>query len=249
MDQKLTALIVDDEEKARTLLAKLLEETNSFSSIRIASSASSAMKELFQLKPDIIFLDIRMPGKDGFALLHDLKNENIKADIVFVTAYDQYALKAIHSHAFDYLLKPVNREELKECIAQFKNRHQEQPLADRLEKFLEVWEENRKIRFSTRIGFVFIDPSQILYCEAEGNYTVIHMGSKHHMCSVQLGKIAGMLPANGFIRLGRSLIVNFDYITQVDRKTRQVTFEKDGETFNIKVPRLHLKELEKQKNK
>jgi two-component system LytT family response regulator len=245
MDQKLSALIVDDEEKARELLAKLLEESKAFSRIRLAASASLASKELINFEPDLIFLDIKMPGKDGFAFLQDLKNENIKSEIVFVTAYDQYAIKAIHNHTFDYLLKPVNRDELKECIGQFIARQKEQRLPDRLGKFLEAWEERTRIRFSTRSGFIFIEPSEILYCEAEGNYTVIHMVTRQHMCSIQLGKVAGMLPLNGFIRLGRSLIVNIDYITLVDRKTRQVTFEKDGETFMIKVPRIHLKDLEK----
>jgi two-component system, LytTR family, response regulator len=245
MDQKLTALIIDDEEKARVLLKKLLEESNFFSDIRTSSSASGGMKELANFTPGLIFLDIKMPGKDGFAFLHDIRNENIHSEIVFVTAYDQFAIKAIRNHAFDYLLKPVNRDELKECIQQFMVKQKEHHLPDRLGKFLESWEESSKIRFSTRAGFVFIDPSEIIYCEAEGNYTVIHMGTRQHMCSIQLGKVAEMLPANGFIRLGRSLIVNLGYIIQVDRKSKQVVFEKDGETFTIKVPRLHLKELEK----
>jgi len=245
MEQKLTALIVDDEEKARNLLTKLLEESEAFSIIRSVSSATAALRELTNFHPSLIFLDIKMPGKDGFAILKDIRNENIQSEIVFVTAYDQYAIKAIHNHAFDYLLKPVNREELKTCIQQFRVKQREQKLPDRLGKFLESWEEKTKIRFSTRAGFVYIEPSEILYCEAEGNYTVLHMGVRQHMCSIQLGKIAEMLPANGFIRLGRSLIVNFDYITQVDRKSRLVTFEKDNEIFTIKVPRLHLKELEK----
>ena len=245
MDQKLTALIVDDEEKARELLTKLLDESNSFTTLRTASSASGALKELANFNPDLIFLDIKMPGKDGFALLHDLRNENIQSEIIFVTAYDQYAIKAIHNHAFDYLLKPVNRDELKECIHQYFLKQKEQNLPDRLGKFLQSWEENSKIKFSTRAGFVLIDPKDILYCEAEGNYTVLHLGARQHMCSIQLGKVAEMLPVNGFIRLGRSLIVNFDYITLVDRRLKQVTFEKEGESYTLKVPRLHMKDLEK----
>jgi two-component system, LytTR family, response regulator len=245
MNERLSVLIVDDEEKARELLTKLLEENGYISEIRKAASANAALKELSHFNPDLIFLDIKMPGKDGFAFLKDLKTGNINAGVVFVTAYDQFAIEAIHNHAFDYLLKPVSRDELKECINQYRNKQKEQQLPDRLGKFLEAWEESSKIRFSTRSGFVFIDPSHILYCEAEGNYSIIHLGTKQHMCSVQLGKIGELLPANAFIRLGRSLIVNYNYITLVDRRTRQVTFEKDGNTFTIKAPRLHLREIEK----
>jgi response regulator of citrate/malate metabolism len=116
MEQKLSALIVDDEESARKLLKKLLEETLYFSEIRIASSVASAKNELFEFEPDLIFLDIKMPGKDGFTFIHDLQHKNIEPEIVFVTAYEQYAIKAIKFGAFDYLLKPVNRKELKQHV-------------------------------------------------------------------------------------------------------------------------------------
>jgi two-component SAPR family response regulator len=95
MERKLSALIIDDEENARKLLNKLLEETQYFSDIRLAQSVSSANNELTQFDPDLIFLDIKMPGKDGFSFIHDLPQKKKKPGIVFVTAYDQYAIKAI----------------------------------------------------------------------------------------------------------------------------------------------------------
>ena len=107
MEQKLSALIVDDEESARKLLTKLLEETLCFNDIRLAQSVTSANIVLKKFDPDLIFLDIKMPGKDGFSIIHDLQHKKKKEGIIFVTAYEQYAIKAIKNQAFDYLLKPV----------------------------------------------------------------------------------------------------------------------------------------------
>jgi two-component system LytT family response regulator len=117
--QKLTALIIDDEENAKKLLKKFLEQTHYFIDIRLAHSVTSANNELAKFQPDLIFLDIKMPGKDGITFIHDLSPKITRPEIVFVTAYDQYAIQAVKNQAFDYLLKPVDRKELKQCIINF----------------------------------------------------------------------------------------------------------------------------------
>ena len=127
MEHKLSALIVDDEESARRLMVKLLEETLYFSDIRLAQSVDSALSELNNFNPDLIFLDIKMPGKYGIEFVNELHFVDGKPGIVFVTAYDQYAIQAIKIQAFDYLLKPVNRKELKECIEKYIGKHEELP--------------------------------------------------------------------------------------------------------------------------
>ena len=119
MEQKLRALIVDDEDGARKLLKKLLEETSFFKEISEASSVNSANSVMLQFDPDLVFLDIKMPGKDGFSFINDLKLNYRNPEIVFVTAYEQFAVKALRNKAFDYLLKPVNRKDLKQCITRF----------------------------------------------------------------------------------------------------------------------------------
>lgn len=119
MEHNLRALIVDDEENARILLSKLLEETLLFNEIRSAESVDSAYDELRRFEPDIIFLDIKMPGKDGFTFIRELPQDHKILKIVFVTAFDQFAIQAIKNQAFDYLLKPVNRKELKQCLTRF----------------------------------------------------------------------------------------------------------------------------------
>lgn len=244
MEHKLRALIVDDEESARKLLHKLLEETNYFCDIRLSHSVSSANIELNHFEPDLIFLDIKMPGKDGFAFINDLQIKSIKPGIVFVTAYEQYAIKAIKNQAFDYLLKPVNRKELKQCILKYIELYKGGRVTDKPEKPGELMEKFSRIRVNTRTGTVFINPATILFCKADGNYTIICTGEKQHLCSMNLGKIEELLPGNGFVRMGRSHIVNLEFITMSDRKDSTITLVRDGESVKLSIPRQHLKALD-----
>ena len=240
----MSALIVDDEESARKLLCKLLEETLWFDDIRMVHSVALALNELTGFHPDLIFLDIKMPGKDGFSFLHDLPQKDRKPGIVFVTAFEQYAIRAIKNQAFDYLLKPVNRKELKQCITKYMELRKDEIASDRLLKQGEPNEKISRIRVNTRNGTVFINPATILYCKAEGNYTTICTGDKQHLCSMNLGRVAEQLPGNGFIRVGRSLIINFEFVMVLDRKESQVTLVRDGEYATVKIPRHHLKDLD-----
>lgn len=244
MEQKLNALIVDDEENARILLTKLLEETSYFNEIRSAESVDGANSELRQFDPDIIFLDIKMPGRDGFSFIEDLPNDYKKYKIVFVTAYDQYALKAIKNQAFDYLLKPLNRKELKQCLERFIEERKEDSGNSSLVRMVEVGGKITRIRVNTRSGTLFINPSDILFCKAEGNYTMVMAGKKQHLCSMNLGKLEELLPKNGFIRVGRSYIINFEYITMLDRKESTLLLVKGSESVTVKIPRQHLKDLD-----
>lgn len=244
MEQQLTALVVDDEESARKLLKKLLEETSFFDEIRTASSVNGANSEMTQFDPDLVFLDIKMPGKDGFSFINDLKQSYQNPEIVFVTAYEHYAIKALRNQAFDYLLKPVNRKDLKQCVTRF---IEQKNLSTPKEKQVNppvTSDAFARIRVNTRTGTLFINPSSILYCKADGNYTSICTGSKQHLCSLNIGKVKEMLPGNGFIRVGRSHIVNFEYVTMLDRKDSTVTLVRDEDSVTIKLPRHHLKDLE-----
>jgi two-component system, LytTR family, response regulator len=244
MEQMLNALIIDDEENARILLNKLLEETLLFKNIRLASSVDSAYNELNLFEPDIIFLDIKMPGKDGFAFIQELPQKYKMYKIVFVTAYDQYAIKAIKSQAFDYLLKPVNRKELKQCLQRVIDRKNNDTDKGGTLKIIKTNERITRIRVNTRTGTLFINPDDILYCKAEGNYTAVCTGKKQHLCSMNLGKVAELLPKNGFIRIGRSYIINFEHITMLDRKECTISLVREGETATIKIPRQHIKDLD-----
>jgi two-component system LytT family response regulator len=245
MDHKLNALIVDDEDGARKLLKRLLEETSSFNEIIEASSVNNANSAMLNFEPDLVFLDIKMPGKDGFSLINDMRMSSRNPEIVFVTAYEQFAVKALRNKAFDYLLKPVNRKDLKQCIARFIEHKKETITSVNNINVPSKKDIISRIRINTRGGTIFINPSSVLYCKADGNYTTICTGNKQHLCSLNIGKVHDMLPGNGFIRIGRSHIINFEFITILDRKESSVTLVREGETVTLKLPKHHLKDLDK----
>ena len=244
MESKLRALIVDDEEGARKLLKKLLDETHLFQDLRLANSGVSANNELKDFDPDMVFLDIKMPEKDGFEFLSDLTHRNGRPGIVFVTAYEQYALKAIKNQAFDYLLKPVNRKELKLCVQRYMSNMKDN-IAISLQPAQHFNPDKiQRVKVSTRTGTIFVNPLNILYCKADGNYTVLCTIEKQLLCSMNIGKMREMLPESSFIRIGRSLILNLEHISQLDRRQSTVTMVHLGESVTVKIPRNHLKELE-----
>jgi two-component system, LytTR family, response regulator len=236
LGSKISALVVDDEESARLLLRKLLEELGDLSEIRLAASAAEAVTELEWFEPDVIFLDIKMPGKNGFEFINDIPKHNTKPEIVFVTAYDEFALKAIKNQAFDYLLKPVNRKELKICVQRLAGKRQHVAR--------EPYDKLARIRISTRTGTVFLNPATILYCQASGNYCVICTGEKQHFCSLNLRRISELLPPGSWIRLGRSHIINREYLTVLDKKECTITLVRNTEEVVLKVPKQHLKDLD-----
>lgn len=233
MENKLSALIVDDEDHARRLLQKLLEDLQCFDEIHLAASAASASREFKSFIPDMIFLDVEMPGKDGFTFLSEFPLTWKKPCIVFVTAYDQFALKAIKNNAFDYLLKPVDKRELKACVEKFLERRKKE--SD--DKF-------PRIRINTRTGVFFVNPETILYCKADGNYSVICTGEKQHLCSINLGKLEELLPESHFLRVGRSYVINREYISMLDRKESAIILSRGDESVKVQIPRHHLKELD-----
>jgi DNA-binding LytR/AlgR family response regulator len=242
MSTKLNALIVDDEDSARKLLAKLLEELQCFNEVRLSKSVLSAANELTRFDPDVIFLDIKMPGKDGFSLLNDLPENEKRPAIVIVTAYDSFAIKAIKTHAFDYLLKPVNRKELKSCVQKLIEMKEAVPAEKTAIK--DLTDKIPRIHVNTRSGTVFINPATVLYCKADGNYTTIVTSDRQHLCSMNLGKVEELLSSSGFIRVGRSYLINLEYITILDRKDSSIVLERNGIPVKVKIPRHHLKDLE-----
>lgn len=236
MLHKISALVVDDEESARKLLYNLLKDLQCFSEIRMAKSAADADLQLADYDPDLIFVDIKMPGRDGFSFINELPIKQFKPEIVFVTAHDEFAMKAIKSHAFDYLLKPVDKKDLRRCIEKF--------FENRQINNKEGHDKFMRIRIKTRNGTAFINPSNVVYCKADGNYTLICTGEKEHFCSVNLGRIYELLNSESFLRIGRSHIINREFISLIDRKESIVVMACDGEIINLRIPRQHLRDLD-----
>lgn len=214
-------LVVDDEDKAREVISKLLYRIEPDCQVAQANSVEQGIKQYLEFQPDLIFLDIEMPHKNGFELVHELILMGESPKVVFVTAFNQYAIKAIKASALDYLLKPIDENDLKQCIKRAKlitNNNKEEGKLGELINRLSL---NNRLKVNTRTGFEIIRQDEILYCEADGNYTNIYLTNKDKLTTATtLGIIEAQLISDLFFRVSRSILINLDFLKSVNRKDK-----------------------------
>lgn len=209
----LTAIIIDDELKGRVALKqKLLDYCPEIQLEAEAENGMEGMKLIEKIHPDIVFLDIEMPRMDGFEMLHRLPEKNFH--LIFTTAYDQYAIKAIKYAAFDYLLKPIDIEELKMAVSKIHS-HQQVHTEKKLELLDQNLQKNNfnKIAISTLEGLLFFNISDIIQLEANSNYTTIYFNNRSKLtASKTLKDFEELLPADIFFRTHHSHLINLNFI-------------------------------------
>jgi two-component system LytT family response regulator len=217
--------IVDDEPNAAQLLQKLMEPFTIFGEVFIFTNATIAFTQVIQQQPDFLFLDIHMPELSGLQLAEKIKTHAPHTRIIYVTAYEQYALDALRQNAFDYLLKPVSKAELVRIV----------------EKLLVVNEGNSKPKNSHIIvrsseGIYQVQIGEIVYLEADCSYTTLVLSNRSKILSSgNLGKILPLLPQNKFIRISRKHLVSRKYITFYHSKEKYVRLETPGMEYKLEV--------------
>jgi two-component system LytT family response regulator len=213
------ALIIDDEAAAAQVLQLMLERyIPEITDVRIATKIAEAKTLVHSFEPHLVFQDIVMPEKNGFELLSEIKKINF--EIIFTTAFDEYAIRAIRFSALDYLLKPIDADELKLAVARFTEKRKTKQEADVLFKnLLSNLEQKKETKFKLAIptltGSLFLTPSEIVRLEGEGNYTrfFMHSGQKH-ISSKTIKEYADILTGHNFIRIHKSHCVNKSYVVQ-----------------------------------
>lgn len=229
------ALIVEDEQKNVSVLKKLLNTLcPDIEVCGTAEDAQSGQKLIEELKPELVFLDIEMPYGSGFDMLERLRT--ISFEVIFVTAYNQYALKAFKYNSVDYLLKPIDEQDLVNAVKRAEDRIRNKVSNDNLQQFLKRFRATslQKVGLPTHEGYVFIDPSEIVRCEADGAYTNIHYGQNNKlMVSKNLKEMEPLLDENIFCRVHHSHIVNLNFVKKYYRgKGGEVEME-DGSIIQV----------------
>ena len=210
------AIIVDDELGARESLSKMIEKNcKNIEVIAKADSMKSAYDAISSLHPDLVFLDIEMPNGNAFDLLEKFKE--IDFNIIFTTAYDHYAIKAIKFSAVDYILKPIDPEELIVAVKRFDERMGGKVSLDKQFKTLlsNVRPENKlkKVGIPDGDGLIFINLSDIIRCDSDGNYTFFILTSgKKIIASRTLGEYEQMFADDNFFRIHRSHLINLEHV-------------------------------------
>jgi two-component system, LytTR family, response regulator len=239
--QPLNAIIVDDEEFARSSLYFLLQENCPGISIcGIAKSVNEARLLLQNNNIDLIFLDIAMPGDNGFSLIPQAQAAN--ATVIFTTAYDQYALKAIKANALDYLLKPIDIDELVAAVKKADhyrlfnqaNAQSRNESLKNLEKDLKDNKGINKITLPSGQGYRLVEIDEIIHIEADSNYSIFHLVSLEKITvSKVLKDFEEILPDDKFVRIHKSSIVNLKYVKEYNNKNGLVLLLKNGESITV----------------
>lgn len=222
MEKIIRTIIVDDVELARERLKLLLAPSNEIEIIAESSNGREAIKCIQTLKPDLVFLDIQMPEIGGFEVVEKIGVEEMPA-VIFVTAYDEFALRAFEINAVDYLLKPFDAERLYKAVAKAKSEIQKQVPATEIEKrlrklLIEVKAEQqyvKRIPVKTSNGTYLILTENIDRITAAGHYLELHAGNKKHLIRESLTQIENKLDPAQFVRIHRSVIVNIDRIKSI----------------------------------
>jgi two-component system LytT family response regulator len=223
----LRILIVDDEPLARQRIRTLLEEEDGIELVGECSNGVEAVATVRKMKPNLMFLDVQMPVLDGFGVLEKLQAEHLPV-VIFVTAYDKFAIRAFELHAFDYLLKPFDRSRFGKAVdrarAQLENdeivkatKHMQAllkdlPLHNRLDRLM--------IKTGNRVTFLRL--TEVDYIQAAGNYVRVYVADEVHLMRETMSQLESRLKGTPFVRIHRSTIVNIDRIREL-----QPTFHGD----------------------
>lgn len=216
------AVIVDDEPLARRRIRSLLVEAEDVEVIAECANGKEAIQAIEESPPDLLFLDIQMPELDGFDVLQAIGVGHVPV-VIFVTAYDQFALRAFEAHALDYLLKPFDDERFEAALQRARERIRQQQGGDldrRLRALLEEVRGDRgylqRLVVPTGHRSVFIRTEEIDWIEAERNYIRLHVGGRAYLLRENLSRIESALDPTTFCRIHRSTIVNIDRIQAVE---------------------------------
>ena len=217
----LKVLLIDDEERATDALRLMIDKAvPEISQVMACNDSRKAADMIHAYQPGLVFLDIQMPHMNGFELLEKMPNKNFK--IIFTTAYNEYAIQAIRFSAFDYLLKPIDIEELQASVHRFLGNNedykQQYELLKNIMHNIQVPSADEfRLALPTKEGVHFLQPQDIIRCEAVGNYTKFFViNNKTYLISKTLGEYDSLLTPHNFIRTHKSHLVNKKFISFVD---------------------------------
>ena len=217
MNQPMTALVVDDEQRARSRLVRLLEAWPSVQVVAQAAGGLDAVELIGRLDPQIVFLDVQMPDLDGFGVLQQLARP--PRYVVFTTAYDRYALDAFEVGAVDYLLKPFGEREVARAVARAVERSAEERFSDGYERLLAALQRPRyseSLPVSYLRGIILLPVSEITYLAADQELVAIHALGKQYSTDLTLAQLEQRLDPEHFFRVHRRAIVNLDRLIRLE---------------------------------
>jgi two-component system LytT family response regulator len=236
--KNVSAIIVDDAAQARKLLRLMLAEIADDIQIHgEAANVQDAIALIQSTKPDVVFLDIEMPGKSGLQLVEELSRNEVPYEIVFTTAYNEYALRAFRLSAIDYLLKPIDEKQLAEAVEKVRKLKSAQQSELRLQSMIQNFKNEQEATLSVPAlnGYIFLKVAEILYIKANGSYTEIHAAGKPPITvSKNLKYFESALESFAqFVRVHRSCLINVHQMKRFDKADRGMIVMNDNAEIDL----------------
>ena len=236
-------LIVDDEPDARALLKLLLSGFKNVEVVAEADNVESALYQIVEKYPNLALVDINMPNKSGMELVELLQARNVDVPVVFVSAHEEYAVQAIRAQVYDFLLKPVDKKELLKVIEK-KQRLNTKYLPTKLMEVLQSIKEEKRIRVNSRHSYFLVNPDDIVYCISDEGYASIQLANgKKEISNSSLTQIEGMVKHCNFYRLGRSTLINVDYVRSVSKATDSVILKAKSTQWELVASHSSIRDL------
>ncbi len=236
MTKKIRALIVDDEQLARDSVKEHLKMHPEIEIVGECWNGFEAVKFVHEYKPDLIFLDIQMPKLDGFDVI-ELLSDNLP-QIIFITAFDEYALKAFDAQAMDYLLKPVKAERFDKAVKRVLQKL-EGNTGEKIEKLVDHNRDSSRplsrILIREGVNVTILDPGDVIYIEASDDYVKFHTAEKYWLKGERMNKLEKNLDPRIFCRVHRSFIININYMARIEpySKESRIVKLKNGKTLPV----------------
>ena len=233
----ISAIIIDDIQKSRAVLLQLLQRhCPQINVIGMAASADEAQLLILEKNPDLLFLDVEMPNGTGFDLLKRFSSPTF--EVIFTTAYDQYALQAIKFCALDYLLKPIDIEELQAAVQKMASKVTTPKSSNRFTHLIENLNnhnhKNHKIGIPTQEGLIFIKVDDILYCTADRSYTYVQLKNQRKIIATRkIKEFENLLTQHDFFRIHRSHLINLNYIEKYYKGAGGYVIMSNGQSIDV----------------
>jgi two-component system, LytTR family, response regulator len=236
---KLSAVIIDDEKPARRKIRHFLELDPEIEVIGECENGHEALDFIRKTPADLLFLDVQMPLIDGFALLKRSRSGRFAA-VIFVTAYDEYAVKAFEANAVDYLLKPFTRRRFEEALRKVKQqiwqKRNSEPAEQAIAVIKKLQEENRYLQhlaIKSNHGIALLQCERVDWMETEDNYILVHSGNRTHLIRESMNAMEQALDPARFLRIHRRIIVNVDRIREIRQQGHSSLILQDGSVLPV----------------
>jgi DNA-binding LytR/AlgR family response regulator len=236
-NDKLRALIVDDEADAISVLSELLKDSGRVSEVIPLMESNKVECTLQKSQPDVLFLDIKMPGLDGLTILENIREYDQNLPVIYITAFDKYITEAIKLHVFSYLLKPVDREELNILLDRLLDTK-----GNKAQLII-----TQKIKLPVKDGYIYLHIDEIFSLEADGNYTrIVTTNQDVYLSSYNMGRLAKRIPGQRLFRINRKNFLNCRYLVRINKKELKCTARVNNQDYSFDISKSFLSQFNKE---